>query len=69
MHNYLHEFKKNYKKLLSHNPEHLFKTVIPTVEWLEDTLPKMSKASQRKGREQFDLMIKNGVVLSVFHSM
>ncbi|MGR5159499.1 hypothetical protein [Vibrio owensii] len=69
MHNYLHEFKKNYQKLLSHNPEHLFKTVIPTVEWLEDTLPKMSKASQRKGREQFDLMIKNGVVMSVFHSM
>lgn len=69
MHNYLHEFKKNYKKLLSHNPDHLFKTVIPTVEWLEDTLPKMSKASQRKGREQFDLMIKNGVVMSVFHSM
>ncbi|ELA9840023.1 TPA: hypothetical protein JG821_002596 [Vibrio parahaemolyticus] len=69
MYNYLHEFKKNYKKLLSHNPEHLFKTVIPTVEWLEDTLPKMSKASQRKGREQFDLMIKNGVVMSVFHSM
>ena len=69
MHNYLHEFKKNYKKLLSHNPDHLFKTVIPTVEWLEDTLPKMSKSSQRKGREQFDLMIKNGVVMSVFHSM
>lgn len=69
MHNYLHEFKKNYKKLLSHNPEHLFKTVIPTVEWLEDTLPKMSKASQREGREQFDLMIKNGVVMSVFYSM
>lgn len=69
MHNYLHEFKKNYKTLLSHNPDHLFKTVIPTVEWLEDTLPKMSKVSQRKGREQFDLMIKNGVVMSVFHSM
>lgn len=69
MHNYLHEFKKNYKKLLSHNPDHLFKTVIPTVEWLEDTLPKMSKASQRKGREQFDVMINNGVVMSVFHSM
>ncbi|ELB2802654.1 hypothetical protein HJ201_06215 [Vibrio parahaemolyticus] len=69
IHNYLHEFKKNYKKLLSHNPDHLFKTVIPTVEWLEDTLPKMSKTSQRKGRELFDLMIKNGVVMSVFHSM
>ncbi|YCO04361.1 hypothetical protein ACB087_12585 [Vibrio sp. VNB-15] len=69
MHNYLHEFKKNYRKLLSHNPDHLFKTVIPTVEWLEDTLSKLSKASQRKGREQFDLMIKNGVVMSVFYSM
>ncbi|MCS0394883.1 hypothetical protein ND980_21870 [Vibrio diabolicus] len=69
MHNYLHEFKKNYKKLLSHNPDHLFKTVIPTVEWLEDTLPKMSKASQCKGRGLFDVMIKNGVVMSVFHSM
>ncbi|MGR5300059.1 hypothetical protein [Vibrio alfacsensis] len=69
MHNYLYEFKKNYKKLLSHNPEHLFKTVIPTVEWIEDTITKMSKASQRKGREQFDVMIKNGVVMSVFHSM
>ncbi len=69
MHNYLHEFKKNYKNLLSHNPDYLFKTVLPTVEWLEDTLPKMSKASQRKGREQFDLMIKNGVEMSVFHSM
>lgn len=69
MHNYLHEFKKNYKKLLSHSPDKLFKTVIPTVEWLEDTLPKISKASQRKGRELFDLMIKNGVVMSVFHSM
>ncbi|EHR1107751.1 hypothetical protein KS880_002292 [Vibrio parahaemolyticus] len=69
MHNYLYEFKKNYKKLLSHNPEHLFKTVIPTVEWIEDTITKMSKASQLKGREQFNLMIKNGVVMSVFHSM
>ncbi len=69
MHNYLHEFKKNYKKILSHNPDHLLKTVMPTVEWLEDTIPKMSKASQLKGREQFDLMIKNGVVMSVFHSM
>ena len=69
MHNYLHEFKKNYKKLLTHNPEYLFKSVLPTVEWLEDTLPKMSKASQHKGRKQFDSMIKNGVVMSVFHSM
>ena len=69
MHNYLHEFKKNYKKLLTHNPEYLFKTVIPTVEWLEATLPKLSKAAQHKGREQFNLMIKNGVVMSVFHSI
>ncbi|HGS5725219.1 TPA: hypothetical protein ACMDN7_002807 [Vibrio parahaemolyticus] len=69
MYNYLHEFKKHYKKLLAHNPDFLFKTVMPTVEWLEDTLKKMSKSSLQKGREQFDLMVKNGVVISVFHSM
>lgn len=69
MHNYLHEFKKNYKKLLSTNPDLLFKTVMPTVEWMENTLGKMSKHSQRIGRKQFDEMIKNGVVISVFHSL
>lgn len=69
MYNYLHEFRKHYKKLLSHNADFLFKTVIPTVEWIEDTLTKLSKHSQQKGQEQFDLMVKNGVVLSVFHSM
>lgn len=35
MHNYLHEFKKHYKKLLATNPDFLFKTVMPTVEWME----------------------------------
>ncbi|CAH6826938.1 hypothetical protein A152_0003620 [Vibrio tasmaniensis 1F-187] len=69
MYNYLHEFKKNYKKLLATNPDLLFKTVMPTVEWIESTLRKMSKHSQQSGREQFDEMIKNGVVISVFHSL
>ncbi|MGR5141719.1 hypothetical protein ACQKPX_08560 [Photobacterium sp. DNB23_23_1] len=69
MHNYLHEFKKHYKKLLATNPDFLFKTVMPTVEWIEGTLGKMSKCSQKNGREQFDEMIKHGVVMSVFHSL
>ncbi|WP_394240455.1 hypothetical protein [Vibrio astriarenae] len=69
MHNYLHEFKKHYRKLLTTNPDLLFKTVMPTVEWMESTLGKMSKQSQQLGREQFDEMIKNGVEMSVFHSL
>lgn len=69
MHNYLHEFKKHYRKLLATNPDFLFKTVMPTVEWMESTLGKMSKLSQQVGREQFDEMIKNDVVMSVFHSL
>lgn len=69
MYNYLHEFKKHYTKLLATNPNLLFKTVMPTVEWMEGTLGKMSKKSQLLGREQFDEMIKNGVVMSVFHSL
>lgn len=69
MHNYLHEFKKHYTKLLATNPNFLFKTVMPTVEWVEATLGKMSKRSQKVGRVQFDEMIRNGVVMSVFHSL
>ncbi len=69
MYNYLHEFQKHYKKILANNPDFLFKTVMPTVEWIEDTLGKMSKLSQIKGREKFEVMIKSGVVISVFHSM
>ncbi|EAR56574.1 hypothetical protein SKA34_01667 [Photobacterium sp. SKA34] len=67
--NYLHEFKKHYKKLLAHNPDFLFKTVMPTVEWIEDTLKKMSKSSLQKGQERFQMMVENGVVMTVFHSM
>lgn len=67
--NYLHEFKKQYKKLLATNPDFLFKTVMPTVEWVENTLKKMSKPSQKGGQAQFAQMIKNGVVMSVFHSL
>ncbi|WP_318521967.1 hypothetical protein [Photobacterium leiognathi] len=67
--NYLHEFKKHYKKLLAHNPDFLFKTVMPTVEWIEDTLKKMSKSSLQKGQERFQIMVENGVVMTVFHAM
>lgn len=69
MYNYLHEFKKHYRKLLATNPDFLFKTVMPTVEWIEATLSKMSKRSQQIGREHFEKMIKDGVVMSVFHSL
>lgn len=69
MNNYLYEFQKHYKKLLATNPDLLFQTVMPTVEWMEYTLSRMSKKSQKVGRERFDEMIKNGVVMSVFHSL
>ena len=67
--NYIHEFKKHYKKLLSSNPRFLFETVMPTVEWIEVTLGKLDKKSQQVGREQFTKMVNSGVVMSVFHSL
>ncbi|MEZ9469706.1 hypothetical protein BCU36_011795 [Vibrio lentus] len=67
--NYLHEFKKHYKKLLATSPDFLFKTVMPTVEWMENTLKKISKPFRQVGQAQFNEMIKNGVVMSVFHSL
>lgn len=69
MNNYLHEFKKNYRKLLSSNPEYLYKTVMPTVEWIEHTLNKLSKDSQKSGLLLFNNILKSGVVVSVFHSI
>ena len=69
MNNYLHEFKKNYKKLLSQNPEYLYKTVMPTVEWAEYALSQLGKENQKVGRVIFKRMLKNGVVASVFHSI
>lgn len=69
MFNYLHEFKKHYKKLLSFNPDYLYKTVMPTVEWMHVALTRLSKNSQQYGRKQFNEMIINGVEVSVFHSI
>lgn len=69
MFNYLHEFKKHYKKLLSRNSEYLYKTVLPTVEWAEHTLSQLSKESQEAGQAIFENAIKNRVVVSVFHSI
>ncbi|MFH0235989.1 hypothetical protein ACGRPC_21490 [Vibrio diabolicus] len=67
--NYLHEFKKHYKKLLATNPDLLFKTVMPTAEWIEATLGKMSQHAVHMGTKQFNEMTKKGVVMSVFHSL
>lgn len=69
MNNYLHEFTKNYKKLLSRNPDYLYRTAMPTVEWVEYTLNQLSKQSQKLGREMFKNMLKNKVEVSVFHSI
>lgn len=67
--NYLHEFKKNYKKLLCSNPDYLYLTVFPYVEWIEKVLPKLSKKSINDGEELYNTMIINGVTISVFHSL
>lgn len=69
MNNYLYEFKKNYKKLLSRNSDYLFKTALPTVEWIEYTLSQLSKDSQKRGRKIFENAQRNNVVVSVFHSI
>lgn len=66
MNNYLHEFKKDYKKLLSKKPEYFYKTVLPTVEWIEHTLSQLSKDSQKIGLIMFEKSLRNGVVVSVF---
>lgn len=69
MYNYLHEFKIHYKQLLSSNPEYLYKTAMPTVEWMEFTLNELSKENLDKGFELHRNAVKNGVTVSVFHSI
>lgn len=69
MNNYIHEFNTNYRKLLSRSPEYLYKTAIPTVEWVEYTLSQLSKGSQIAGFDLFKNAQKNGVKVSVFHSI
>jgi hypothetical protein len=67
--NYLFEFKKNYKKLLSHNPDFFYQTVLPTVEWMEYVLIKLKKSSVKDGEELFLRMRDAGGSVSVFHSI
>jgi len=67
--NYQYEFKNNYKKLLSRNPDFLFKTAMPTIEWMEHVLDKLSSFSLEQGNGMFNQMRNNGVSISVFHSM
>lgn len=69
MMNYIHEFKKHYRKLLISNPKFFYKTAMPTAEWTEAALSRLSKDSQKKGLELFKLMLSHGVEISVFHSI
>ncbi|RZQ05465.1 hypothetical protein D8T65_01245 [Vibrio vulnificus] len=67
--NYRYEFSKNYKKLASSNPEFLFRTAMPTIEWMEHVLDRLSKKSLVEGNKMFNQMRENGTCISVFHSM
>ncbi|CCN63550.1 conserved hypothetical protein [Vibrio nigripulchritudo POn4] len=67
--NYIQEFQENYKKLLSRNPDYLFKTVFPTVEWMEHVLTILSKPAYQGGKRIFKQMRESGVSASVFHSI
>lgn len=67
--NYLEQFKNNYKKLLSCNPEHLYQTALPTVEWMERVLTILDKDSVSNGEKLFVQMKKSGVSVRVFHSI
>lgn len=69
IYNYIHEFNNNYRRLLRHNPDYLYKTVIPTVEWMEQVLKELSKLSIKQGDDIFKKMKANHVSLSVFHSI
>ena len=67
--NYIYEFEANYKKLLCSNPDFLYKTAMPTVEWMVHVLKIISKDSVKKGDEMFKKMKKNNVSITVFHSL
>jgi len=69
MKNYLYEFEANYKKLLSTNPSYLYKTVVPTVEWISYVLSILTKHSVLEGNNMFKKMKLNNVSISVFHSI
>ena len=65
--NYRYEFSKNYKKIFNSNPDYLFRTVMPTIEWMEHVLDRLSKSSLVEGREIFNKMRENDICISVFH--
>ncbi|MFS1870103.1 hypothetical protein [Vibrio lentus] len=67
--NYQHEFSENYKKLLNNNPNFLFRTAMPTIEWMEHVLDKMSNNSLKEGKALFNKMRDRDVSISVFHSV
>lgn len=69
MKNYLHEFTKHYKKLLGQNPSYFYKTALPTVEWVSQTLQRLSKSSVTDGTKLFENMQRSGVSMTVFHSI
>lgn len=67
--NYRSEAEKNCRKLLTQSPYFLYKTVLPTVEWIEQTLPKISKDSYKNGEKLYIKFIENNVKASVFHNL
>lgn len=67
--NYIHEFEQQYKKLLCRNPDFIYQTALPTVEWLERVLSELSRESLHKGETLFKEMKSSGVSMSVFHSI
>lgn len=69
MKNYLYEFELNYKKLLCVNPDFLYKTALPTVEWISYVLSIFTKSSVIEGNKMFKEMKVNNVSISVFHSI
>jgi len=71
MYNYLHEFEKNYKRLLGQNPHHLYQTAMPTAEWIQQVLASenLSRESKTQGKALFEKMHLAGVSMQVFHSL
>ncbi|MCY9818090.1 hypothetical protein [Vibrio alginolyticus] len=67
--NYRFEFSKNYKKLFNSNPDFLFRTAMPTIEWMEHVLDRLSKGSLDEGKNIFNQMRESGTSISVFRSM
>jgi|GEM_PF-818547 len=71
MYNYLHEFEKNYKRLLGQNPHHLYQSAMPTAEWIQQVLASesLSRESKNQGKALFEKMHLSGVSMQVFHSL